>query len=190
MIYILVFLIFIIFVELLILGVIFSSITVNIDNLEINAINTQINIDTMLISLDIKLYKVLKILKIKFYRNYFKIWWIKINYKKALKYDTRTELGEKAYEFFKKNKIKIKNIKPEIKYFKFDLNFGTEDAIITSFFTVTLSGLLTMLFCKCVKKFNRKDYIFKITPNYFNRNNFNFKFKSKINFNTLQLLGR
>ena len=83
---------------------------------------------------------------------------------------------------------KITNIKPDLEYFKFDLNFGTEDVIITSFFTVTLSGLITLLLTKCVRDFNNNDYNFKIVPNYINTNNFNMSLKSKINFKTLQLM--
>lgn len=183
MIFILIFLFISICIELFILGIIYSKIIVNIENLEVNSINKQVNIDTIVISLEIKLYKIFKILKIKFYKDYFKILGIKVNYKKALKYETKNELTEKVYKFINKNKIQIKNLKPNLEYFKFELNFGTEDVIITSILTAMFSGAIVLLLKKFVRKINKEDYSFKITPNYFNVNNFNVKFKSKINFN-------
>ena len=164
MILIMIFLLISIILEIIILGLIYSKIIINIENLEINAINTQINVDTMLISIEIKLYKVLKVLKVKFYRYYFQIFGIK------------------------KNNIQIKNIKPELEYFKFNLNFGTENAIITSVITATLSGIIVIILNKFVNNFNREDYSFKITPNYFNMNNFRMELKSKMNFDVMELI--
>lgn len=183
MVFILIFFFISICIELFILGIIYSKIIVNIENLEVNSINKQINIDTMVISLEIKLYKIFKIVKIKFYKDYFKILGVKINYKKALKYETKNELTQKIYKFINKNKIQLKNLKPNLEYFKFELNFGTEDVIITSILTAMFSGAMVLLLKKFVRKINKDDYSFKITPNYFNVNNFNVKFKSKINFN-------
>ena len=177
-----------IILEIIILGLIYSKIIINIENLEINAINTQINVDTMLISIEIKLYKVLKVLKVKFYRYYFQIFGIKIYYRKALKYESKTEFSQKIYKFIKKNNIQIKNIKPELEYFKFNLNFGTENAIITSVITATLSGIIVIILNKFVNNFNREDYSFKITPNYFNMNNFRMELKSKMNFDVMELI--
>lgn len=174
----------IIFLELLILGLIFSSIIINVESLEIQSINKKIYVNEIIISVEIKLYRRLKILRIKFYKEYFKVWGIKIYYSKALDYKNKKVLTRKVINLFKK----ITNIKPDLEYFKFDLNFGTEDVIITSFFTVTLSGLITLLLTKCVRDFNNNDYNFKIVPNYINTNNFNMSLKSKINFKTLQLM--
>lgn len=188
MIVILCFLFIGIVLEIIMLGLIYSNIIINIENLEINAINTNVNINTMIISIEVKLYRIFKIVKIKFYRHYFKIFGIKIHYKKALRYENKTELSQKIYAFIKKNNIQIKNIKPELECFKFNLNFGTEDAIITAIITATLSGFIVVLLNKLVSEFNSKDYNFKITPNYFNTNNFSINFKSKINFDTLKLI--
>ena len=188
MILIMIFLLISIILEIIILGLIYSKIIINIENLEINAINTQINVDTMLISIEIKLYKVLKVLKVKFYIYYFQIFGIKIYYRKALKYESKTEFSQKIYKFIKKNNIQIKNIKPELEYFKFNLNFGTENAIITSVITATLSGIIVIILNKFVNNFNREDYSFKITPNYFNMNNFRMELKSKMNFDVMELI--
>ena len=177
-----------IILEIVILGLIYSKISINIENLEVNGINNQINVDTMLISIEIRLYRVLKIVKVKFYRHYFQIFGIKIYYRKALKYENKTELSQKIYKFIKKNNIQIKNIKPQLEYFKFNLNFGTENAIITSVITATLSGVIVIILKKFVNNFNKEDYSFEITPNYFNMNNFRMELKSKMNFDVVELI--
>lgn len=188
MIFILIFLFLCLIIEFLMLGIIFSSIIVNIENLEMQGINAKTNVNSIAVGIEIYLYRIFKIVKIKFYKDYFKIFFIKIYYKKALKYESNAELTKKVIEAIKKNKIKIKNLKPELETFKFDLNFGTEDAVITSLLTPTFSGVIVYLLRKFTKKLNRKDYEFKITPNYFNTNNFCIKFETKIKLKTWELL--
>lgn len=190
MIFILIFLFIILLLEILILGFIFSSIVINVENLEIETQNRKIYVDGMMIKVDFKLYKILKIISIKFYMHYFKIFGFKIYYRKALKYENKKQLGEKAIEFIKKHKIRIKNLKPEFEYFKFDLNFGTEDAIVTSILTATFSGIIVFLLRKFVKEYKDENYSFKITPNYLNNNNFNMQFKSRINLQMLEVIGK
>lgn len=190
MIFILIFLFIILIFEILLLGILLSSIVISIEDLEVETKNRRIYVDGMIVKVDLKLYKILKILSIKFYMHYFKILGIKIYYRKALKYKNRKQLGEKVLEFIKKNKIKIKNLEPEFEYFKFDLNFGTEDAILTSILTASLSGVIVILLRKFVKRFDDEKYSFKITPNYFNNNNFNMKFKSRINLKMLEVISK
>ena len=100
----------------------------------------------------------------------------------------KIELSQKIYKFIKKNNIQIKNIKPQLEYFKFNLNFGTENAIITSVITATLSGVIVIILKKFVNNFNKEDYSFEITPNYFNMNTFRMELKSKMNFDVVELI--
>jgi len=79
-------------------------------------------------------------------------------------------------------------MKPEIENFKFNLDFGTEDAAVTSLLTPAFSGIIVYFLKKFTRKVNEKKYEFKITPNYFNTNNFTIKFKTKIKFKTWKLL--
>ncbi len=188
--FILIFLFIIFILEVLILGLLLSKITISIDNLEVETQNNRIYIDGMIIKLDIKLYRIIKILSIKFYMHYFKIFGIKIYYRKALKYDNRKQLGKKFLEFFERNKIKIKNLHLEFEYFKFNLNFGTENAITTSILTGMFSAVIVILLRKFVRKFDEENYSFKITPNYFNTNNFNMKFRSRINLQMIEVIGK
>lgn len=190
MIFILIFLFIILILELIIIGIILSSITITIDNLKAETKNNRIYVDGMIVKLDIKLYKFIKVLSIKFYMHYLKIFGIKVYYRKALKYENKKQLGEKILEFIRKNKIKIKNLKPEFKIFKFDLNFGTEDVIVTSILTATFSGIIVMLLKNFVNKFDEENYSFKITPNYLNNNNFNMKFKTKIDLKMLEVISK
>lgn len=190
MIFILIFLFIIFILEIIIFGLILSSITITIDNLKAETQNNRIYVDGMIVRLDVKLYRIIKILSVKFYMHYFKVFGIKIYYQKALKYDSRKQLGKKFLEFLKKNKIKIKNLHPEFEYFKFNLNFGTENAIITSFLTAIFSGTIVVVLRKFVKQFDEEKYSFKITPNFLNTNNFNMKFKTKINLKMLEVIGK
>lgn len=190
MIYILIFLFIIFILEIIIFGLILSRITISIDNLEVETKNNKIYVDGMIVKLDIKLYRIIKILSIKFYMHYFKIFGIKIYYKKALKYDNRKQLGKKVLDFLKKNKIKIRNLNPEFEYFKFNLNFGTENAILTSFLTAIFSGTIVALLRKFVNKYDEEKYGFKITPNFLNTNNFNMKFRSRLNLQMIQVIGK
>ncbi len=190
MIFILVFLFIIFILEILILGVILSSITITIENLEAETKNNKIYVDGMIVKLDIKLYRVIKILSIKFYMHYFKIFGIKIYYRKALKYENRKQFGEKVLEFIKKNKVKLKNLNLEFEYFDLNLNFGTKDAIITSMLTVIFSGIIAIILRKFGNKFDDKNYSFKIIPNYCNTNNFNIKFGTKMNLKMLEVISK
>ncbi len=190
MIFVLIFFFVILILEILILGLIFSSIIINIENLEVETKNKKIYVDGMVVKVDFKLYKIIKILSIKFYMHYFKIFGIKIYYRKALKYENKKELGEKIFDFIKKHKIKIKTLRPELEYFKLYLNFGTEDAIATSILTATFSGIIVLLLRKFVREYKEENYNFKITPNYLNNNNFNMKFKSRINLQMLEVIGK
>ena len=188
--FILIFLFIILFLEVLILGLLLSKITITIDNLEVETQNNRIYVDGMIIKLDIKLYKIIKILSIKFYMHYFKILGIKIYYRKALKYDNRKQLGKRFLKFVKNNKIKIKNLHPEFEYFKFNLNFGTENAITTSILTGIFSGIIVILFRKFVKQYNEDNYNFEIIPNFLNTNNFNMKFRSRLNLQMIEVIGK
>ena len=107
MIFILIFLFIIFILEIIIFGLILSSITITIDNLKAETQNNRIYVDGMIVRLDVKLYRIIKILSVKFYMHYFKVFGIKIYYQKALKYDSRKQLGKKFLEFLKKNKIYI-----------------------------------------------------------------------------------
>lgn len=188
MIFVLIFLFLCFVLEIIMLGLIFSSIVINIENLEMQGINTKTNVSSMIVSVEIYLYKIFKIVKIKFYKEYFKVFFIKFYYKKTFKYENNNQLSKMIFDMFKKNRIKIKKMKPEFESFKFDLNFGTEDAVITSLLTPTLSGAIVYLLRKFTKKLNKKDYEFKITPNYFSTNNFSIKFETKIKLITWELL--
>ncbi len=188
MIFVLIFLFLCFVLEIIMLGLIFSSIVINIENLEMQGINTKTNVSSIVVNVEIYLYKILKIVKIKFYKEYFKVFFVKFYYKKTLKYEDNKQLSKIIINAIKKNKIKIKKIRPELKTFKFDLNFGTEDAVITSLLTPTLSGFIVYLLRKFTKKLNKKDYEFKITPNYFSTNNFSIKFETKIKLKTWELL--
>ncbi len=190
MIFILIFLFIVFILEILIFGFILSSIVITIENLEVETKNNRIYVDGMVVKLDVKLYRIVKIVSIKFYMHYLKIFGIKIYYRKALKYENKKQLGEIVLNFIKKNKIKIKNLDPEFEYFKFDLNFGTEDAIATSILTATFSGIIVYLLRRFVKEYKEENYNFKIVPNYLNTNNFYMKFKTKLNLKMLEVIGK
>lgn len=188
MIFVLIFLFLLLCIEIIVLGLFFSLIVINIENLQMQGINARTNVSSINISVDIYLYRIFKLIKIQFYRNYFKILGIKFYYNKTFKYEDKTQLTKKILKIIKKNKVKIRNIRPEFESFKFNLDFGTEDAAITSLLTPTFSGIIVYLLKKFTKNLNRNNYEFKITPNYLNNNNFNMEFETKIKLKTWDLL--
>ena len=186
MIIFLIFLFFILLIELVLIGVIFSIVTIRINNIELAKFNDDIHFDKWDVSLKIYLYKILPILKIKVYRKYCSVLGIKIYYKEKIKYNSDKQLYKSIYRFFKDDNFE----KMDLKFEELDLylNFGTEDMVITTGLTVLISNLITLLIRKKIKNFDENKYKFKVEPNFINRNNFRLKIKSKFNLKTLKLI--
>ena len=84
----LIILFFIIFIEVLLIGFLFSNVILSIEKINANSINrkiTEVHLEKINIKLQIYIFKYFKVFNVKFYKNYFEILNIRINYEKIFK---------------------------------------------------------------------------------------------------------
>ncbi|MBR3133646.1 MAG: hypothetical protein IKG42_06300 [Clostridia bacterium] len=161
----LVFLIFFI----LILGVVFSKIKININDLTYsnNEKNIEIKIFIMLFSIiPITLIK-LNNDKIKFLRSNTKIKNIieKFDIKKA------------------RNSIKLKdlkNLKIEVPKLKLYLEYSCKNVLATTYITPLICTVINYFYYICIKDFNKEKYSYKVNPMYLKKRYLYIKFESII----------
>lgn len=181
----------VILIQIIVIGICFSNMVLNIQecDLSYNEDNRKkFNIREFKISIQVYLFKVIKILNIKIYEDYCEIFKIKVhlNVLKKLKDD-----DEKGTIYVIKNIVKLQ---PEIKKVDLEITLGTEDTMITTFLIPTISTALSLLISKYMKEDNNSknsitsNYNFKVTPKYINTNNFRLKGSVKISFDTLRTL--
>lgn len=182
----------VIILNILIIGLLLSRVSINVDNYNAfsNSGIKNIVIDKMQISINIYIYKKIKIVSMKFYKEYLKIGFIKIYYYKILKYKkliikntvtlTKLLLG--------KNRLTLNILKPNIESFHMNLSICSQNAALTSIGSSILGTTMSMILSKYVKKYNKNKIYYKIVPVYFNINGFKIDFKTKINFDMLNIL--
>lgn len=185
----------IILLEVLIIAILTSNIVFNIEECELYSkdVLKKIRPEKIKLSIQIYIFKFIKILNIKIYKNYFEIFGIKINFQKIYKFKDKDEVYIKFYELFKllkenSQEISLSNLNPKIKSFKMKLKFSTENAIITSITTIGLSTVIAFILEKYMYKFDKKNYEYKIIPSYINTNVFRLELNTKINFKMLDVL--
>lgn len=116
----------IVILNILIIGMLLSRVSINIENCNVlsNTGLENIIVDKMQISINLYLYKVIKVLSIKFYKEYFKIGFIKIYYYKIMKY--KEEVIIKTANLTKlligKNRLSLNVLKPNIEEFYMNLS--------------------------------------------------------------------
>lgn len=175
-----------------IIGLIFSKVNIDVENCNVfsNSIPENLVVDKMQISINLYLYKFIKILSIKLFKEYFKIGFIKIYYYKI--FEHRKEILEKLFFLIKllmgKNRLTLNIIKLDIENFYMDMSLCSKNAAVTSITTSLISGATSMLLSKFVKKYDKDKIFYKIVPVYFNINGFKLALKTKISFNTLNFL--
>lgn len=185
------FVLFFIIINIFIIGLFISKITINIKNCNVfsNSGFEDIVIDKMQISINLYIYKLIKILSIKFYKDYLKIGFIKIYYYKILQYKkliikntvtlTKLLLG--------KNRLTLKILKPNIEVFHMNLSLCSKSAALTSISSSLIGTTTSILLSKFVKKYKKEKISYKIVPVYFNINGFKIDLKTKINFDTINI---
>ncbi|MCI8277777.1 MAG: hypothetical protein HFJ46_07750 [Clostridia bacterium] len=194
--FILVFLFIIIFVSLLILGLVFSKIIIDVE--EFNVSNKRDNIfniyfNGLKINVKIYLFKILKIASIKINKEGIEIFGIKIGIDKIYKIESKDKIYNQFKQIIKTIKDNYKNLefirlKPNLKRFKMRLNVGTENATITSFLVFIISMGLTYALKKSINRYSEEKYNYQILPVYSNTNHFYLDLNSKLSFNTFNLL--
>lgn len=70
----------------------------------------------------------------------------------------------------KKNLNILKQVNPKLEQINLELKLGTEDVVLTSFFIVIISILISMLLTKTIEQYDEEKYKYKIIPNYNNQN--------------------
>lgn len=181
-----------IILNIFIIGFLFSRISINIENYNVfsNSIFENITVDKMQISINLYLYKKIKILAIKFYKDYLKIGFIKIYYFKIIKY--RKKIIDRTFKVTKlllgRNRLTLKILEPNIESFNMNLSICSKNAAITSIASSLIGTTTSILLAKFVKKYDKEKIFYKIVPVYFNINGFRLEIKTKVNFNTLNIL--
>ena len=197
----LIILFFIIFIEVLLIGFLFSNVILSIEKINANSINrkiTEVHLEKINIKLQIYIFKYFKVFNVKFYKNYFEILNIRINYEKIFKkynitdkIDTYSKIY-KLYKLIKENpsKISVKKIKPKFNSLKLNLSISTENSIITSFATCFLSTIISILLKNNLnsRKYNLDKFEYKITPIYLNFDSFKLDLESNISFSMFDIL--
>lgn len=191
MIWILILSFIVIIIQIVIIGIYFSNIVINIQecNISYNDVERRkLNIKEFKMSIQIYLFKKIKILNIKIYENYCEIFKIKfrLNILKKIKDDKQSEAI-----YVIKN---IGKLEPQIKTINLEITIGVDDIVVTTFLVPTISTAISLLISNymadydCLKENITSKYNFKIIPKYLNTNNFTLKGSTKISFDTLRLL--
>lgn len=180
-------------IQIIVLGIIFSNLELDIEECDISYnIDSpkRFNIKKLKVNIKLYLFKRIKVLKIKIHKNYCEIYKMKINLNvlKKLKDD-----DERGIWYIFKN---IWELKPEIKNIKFEIIGGTEDTLVTTFLIPIVSTIIFPIISKNMKQNNNNDNHknelsncnIKIIPRYINTNNLTLMGNLQINFDTIRTL--
>ena len=181
--------------EIIMLGIIISNIELDIEECDISyniEIPNKFKIKKLKVNIKLFLFRKIKILKIKIYKNYCIIFGIKIHLNVLKKLKDDEEYGT---WFILKN---IWKLNPQIKNINIEIEAGTEDTLLTTFLIPTASMIIFPVISKNMKftKNNNSnnenvDYPncnIKIIPKYINSNNLALKGNLQIAFDTMRTL--
>ena len=178
-------------IDLIILGIMFSKITFKVIELDIYNRGNKTYIDNIVLEINIYLFGLIKFVKIEIYKNYFKIFGIKIKFKSISKFKLYqkmyNEIDLKKYLNYYIRKINYKNINLKIKYIDLKVNLGMSNPILTSIAITSVSSFLPFIVKKYMK-INDINFKYSIIPNYFNINNYQIKFKTCFDINVNLLI--
>lgn len=181
-----------IILNILIIGILFSKVVINVEKIDIYGSYklNNLTINDIKISIDLYLYKFIKILSIKFYKDYFKIGFIKIYYNNILKYEKEIikNMIKLSRLLLGKNRLTLSILEPEIEIFNMNLIICSKNAALTSIISGLIGGTTSAFLSKYVKKFNKEKIFYNIIPAFLNINRFKIEAKIMINFNTLNIL--
>lgn len=176
-----------IILNILIIGIFLSKISLNIYSLEIDSSN---GIEKIQMSINLYIYKVIKVLSIKFYKQYLKIGFIKIYYRKILEY--KNKIINSSFTITKllmgKNILSLKILNPDIESFYMNLILCSQNAALTSITSSLIGSTTSIILSKFVKKYDKDKIYYKIVPTYFSTNKFKLELNTKINLSTFNIL--
>lgn len=177
-----------ILIQIVIIGICYSNIILNIKECDISynvSLKNELCIEKFKINLEVFLFKKIRILKIKIYKNYCEILKIKIHFNLLKKLKDNKQKGA---VFVLKN---IWKLEPEIKNINLYLNLGTENMMLTIFLVPAVTTILSGVISNYMKKYNYRndlDCNLKVMPNYLDTNQFKLNLSTKISFDTITTL--
>lgn len=181
-----------IILNIFIIGLLLSNVSVNIDDCNVfsNSGLENLVIDKMQISINLYLYKIIKILSIRFYREYLKIGFIKIYYYQILQYKKAiiTKTVKLTKLLLGKNRLSLDILKLNIESFYMNLSLCSKNAALTSIASGIIGTTTSMILSKFVKKYDKEKISYKIMPVYFDINGFKINVRTKMKINTLNIL--
>ncbi len=191
MIWILAVLFILIIIQVVIIGVCFSSLALNVKECEIaynERFKGKLEIVKSKVSIDVFLFKKIKILSIEIHEDYCEIFKMKLHFNLLKKLKSDKESG---ISYVIKN---IWRLDPEIKNMNLNIYLGSESVMlnvfVVPFISTLLSGIITNYSNnKDISLNTEKSNIkFKIMPKFIDKNVFNLKLTTKIYFDTITTL--
>lgn len=181
----------------------YSSIRISIINLEI-ATNSKDIINDYEFEFGIYFFSKIRIIKFtinekrikelqnsKFIKKVSKVNFEKITRKLEKRIENKILYNYKNYNILNIIKILLKEIKPDISKFKFDLKIGFEDIMITTYAIPIISTLISFFLKLTVKDLNlenkKREYYYKIEPIY-NKNIINLRLNCIINVKIVHII--
>lgn len=172
----------VIIIQILIIGICFSNTIFDIKECDIsyNEDNeNKIIINKLNIDMDIYIFKKIRILKIRIYKNYYKVFSIKFIEK------IKEDNINKIFFIFKN----VSRFEPKIKEMNLDLNISTENMMLTIISIPLISTIIfTIISAYKDEKTRASLFDLNVEPKYLNTNTFLLKLSTKISFDTITIL--
>lgn len=177
-----------IFVMLVIVGTIFSTLNIRIQKLYFSNQNLEKMKWDYLVFLELSLFGMIKIIKLR------------IDPKKMARIDQKFKVKEKMRQMNfkqmkqnlpdKKEQIElVKRLKINLEEFHFVLELGTKDVLITSAMIAFLSSILGIAIARVIKKYQEEKYEYKMIPVYQNKNIINLNANCIIQVKMVHIIG-
>lgn len=186
MIWTLILLFLLIIIQIIIIGICFSSLILNVKECEISynvRLKNEFEIIKLKMSVDIYLFKKIRILSIKIHKNYCEIFKTKLRFNLLKKLKSDKDSG---ISYVVKN---IWKLEPKIQSMDLKLDFGTESTMLNVFTVPFLSTLLSGIINNYSKdNIEKTDIRFKIIPQFIDKNVLDLKLSTKIYFNTIKTM--
>lgn len=188
----LIFIVFIIFIQIFIIGLIFSKINVDVKKVDITY-NKKLYVNDLEILIYIYVLNKIKIVKIKFYKDYLQILGLKLQYRFIKKFKfARNAYNNLNKKFFKilrnRRKLDMQTLNLEVNKCNLFLKLGTMSQVLTIFSIPLISTIITFFLRNSTNNDNIKKYSYKIIPEYSGRNIFNIKLDTNFEFETIKLI--
>ena len=178
-------LVFFIIFFLIIIGLVFSKIKINIKNITI--INKDKNFD---IEIKIYLFGILKILKIKINSENMIILKSKIKLQKIKKKILKNfNVNKIENSIFKRITFReLKKLQLNVITLKIYLEYSTNNILLTTYSVPVISTIFGFLYNLSIKKYDSLNYYFKINPMYLNKKYFYIEGESIIEIKMVHII--